>query len=659
MYIGMCIVNMYMYRCIRTHHTESVYTLAQALTMSVPFSIPKARDCTEGVRSGVMHRMRFMMKQLDAAHHTEATAPPAAATRAQAAGHPAWVIDWLTAADAADAAQATGPAQNPPAQVTGSRALQRIATEHSRGANYPPPNSSPEADFAQRRSTTEHSSARSCRLDPDIRLQKSTTPIAVRIKRHHDRTPDVGIGILISIPSYRAGEEYPEMIEYYGEHCGQGQSKTVFDLNCPGARFHGKVLKVAKANDMEPSVFMKAAQVGLTTSILYNCVGVDADSGRCFHCWITDRTIPLDEFCRDDNAIKSRCSLAAFCCLLRAALYGLHLSDCRFFNFGVRLTESITEHLVVIIDAGSRGIHRDTPWKKSKINTTVMHRFWKACAEVSATNLEIQNLWKDPYTENIEKCLKIATDSWHSWPFLTKSQESTCAIRQAMIAKDSFRRSVAHSKSAYKIMELVGRFAAEDQWSAACALACYRASEELRSKLFSEEYNILDELYERIIHTRARDEELHDVMMVWGRLHEYRKRECCRLLQSSEEQSVTPEQASAMLDSFKYNQLWYDLTWEQQQSKGWRSTLNTILHHRAGWTHAARAIMEYGLPKLEQRPQPDDAAEHINALGQFARDMAEWLLNFASRMHAYRQTADYQKNYQTSIEAIKKRKRSM
>ncbi len=205
-------------------------------------------------------------------------------------------------------------------------------------------------------------------------------------------------------------------------------------------------------------------------------------------------------------------------------------------------------------------------------------------------------------------------------------------------------------------MELVGRFAAEDQWSAACALTCYRASEELRSKLFSEEYNILDELYERIIHTRARDEELHDVMMVWGRLHEYRKRECCRLLQSSEEQSVTPEQASAMLDSFKYNQLWYDLTWEQQQSKGWRSTLNTILHNRAGWTHAAHAIMEHGLPKLEPA-QPDDATEHINALGQFARDLAKWLQNIASRMHAYRQTDGYQKNYQQSIRALEKRRR--
>ena len=83
-----------------------------------------------------------------------------------------------------------------------------------------------------------------------------------------------------------------------------------------------------------------------------------------------------------------------------------------------------------------------------------------------------------------------------------------------------------------------------------------------------------------------------------------------------------------------------------------------MLHKRAGWTHAAKAIMEYGLPKLEQPAQPDDATEHITALGQFARDLAKWLQKFASRMHAYRQTDGYQKNYQTSIEALEKKRRS-
>ena len=117
------------------------------------------------------------------------------------------------------------------------------------------------------------------------------------------------------------------------------------------------------------------------------------------------------------------------------------------------------------------------------------------------------------------------------------------------------------------MMELVGRFTAEDQWSPACFWECYRASEELQSELFSEEYNILDELYSRITTSRARDEELHNVMMFWGRLNKYRERECRRMMQSSEDQAVTPEQASKMLENFKYYQLWYDLTWKQRRSK--------------------------------------------------------------------------------------------
>ena len=346
--------------------------------------------------------------------------------------------------------------------------LHKTATEHSRDENCSHPRFTPHPVYARcqsaspqricslplQRTATEHSLARSGVLHPDIRLQKSSTPIAVRkAGTHHKRTPDVGIGILISIPHYKASDSCnTDMIVYYGEYLGHGQSKTAFELNCPGARFHGKVLKVSKEDDMEPSVFMEAAQFGLTTTILYNCVGIDADSERRFHCWITDRTIPLDEFCRDDDAIKSRCSLAAFCCILRAALHGLYLSDCHFFNFGVQLTENATEHLVFIIDAGYRGIHRDTQWEKSDINIKIMHNFWKACASQSVPFIELQNMWK---TENMELCLDKATEAWQFSPFLTKFQERTCAIWQAMIAKDSFRRSVAHAKSAYNIMELV------------------------------------------------------------------------------------------------------------------------------------------------------------------------------------------------------------
>ena len=150
--------------------------------------------------------------------------------------------------------------------------------------------------------------------------------------------------------------------------------------------------------------FINTAQANLTTSVLYNCHGVDADSGRRFHCWITDRTIPLGEFCRFDKATKYRCSLAAFCCILKAAMHGLYLSDCHFFNFGVQLTENATEHLVVIIDAGSRGINRGAQWQKSQVNTIVMHTFWKWCDKESATNYEIQAICRNP-ENNIEDCL--------------------------------------------------------------------------------------------------------------------------------------------------------------------------------------------------------------------------------------------------------------
>ena len=108
---------------------------------------------------------------------------------------------------------------------------------------------------SSQRTAAKLSLTRSRRLDPEILLQKSGITTAVRIKSHHSRTPDVGIGIRIFMPCDRANDGSSELIEYYGEYLGHGQSKTAFELHSPGARLHGKVLKVAKARDMEPSAF--------------------------------------------------------------------------------------------------------------------------------------------------------------------------------------------------------------------------------------------------------------------------------------------------------------------------------------------------------------------------------------------------------------------
>ena len=146
------------------------------------------------------------------------------------------------------------------------------------------------------RTATERSRSGRPVMDPPIRLQpripldpQSFAHVALR----HPRIPDVGTAVLVSVPSNRAGTENPlETEEYYGEYLGHGQCKTAFELKSmtpaienQSARFHGKVLKISRANDMKPSVFRVASTFGVTTSIMYEAVGVDAASGNQFHCW--------------------------------------------------------------------------------------------------------------------------------------------------------------------------------------------------------------------------------------------------------------------------------------------------------------------------------------------------------------------------------------
>ena len=207
------------------------------------------------------------------------------------------------------------------------------------------------------------------------------------------------------------------------------------------------------------------------------------------------------------------------------------------------------------------------------------------------------------------------------------------------------------STTSYKIMQLIGKFRAQNQWSDSCDLICYKASIELPP----EEADILNELYERVEGSRIENEKVHNVMAFWKRLDEYRD----WWLESSEEEIlwVTPNQANDMLNNFRYNELWYELTKQQQQNKNWRSVVNKILHNNAGWTHATKSIMQYGLPKLEKPIHPDDATERIGALVLLAKDIAHWMQNFARSLHEYMQTPTYQKDRQSSMQALEKRRK--
>ena len=196
-------------------------------------------------------------------------------------------------------------------------------------------------------------------------------------------------------------------------------------------------------------------------------------------------------------------------------------------------------------------------------------------------------MWRQ--SDTLETCLDTATRAWLTRPFLTNGpgDSSSYTIWQAMSHKYDSERTTAQSSSAFKVVEIVARFTAAKEWNNASALVMNRAARTIQG-LSADEDAILAEFHSRLTSTRG-EEELQNVVVFWGRLCEYRS--CW--LQSSED-------ASQLLDSFKYHELWNDLTPQQKRRrKGWWSTVNTLLHKGAGWTHAAQAIMEYGLPRLQ------------------------------------------------------------
>ena len=129
-----------------------------------------------------------------------------------------------------------------------------------------------QSDLQMQGSATEQSDlandAATTAMDPDIVLIKEpeVDPPNVRVKTHHNRKPDIGLGILIEMPTNSDGwdeddpklGELPEVIQYRGEYIGHGKSKTAFQLYRPHALYDGKVLKVSKAQDQEPRVFQEA-----------------------------------------------------------------------------------------------------------------------------------------------------------------------------------------------------------------------------------------------------------------------------------------------------------------------------------------------------------------------------------------------------------------
>ena len=466
------------------------------------------------------------------------------------------------------------------------------------------------------------------------------------------RKPDVGIGIKIQLFAINGTVQ-----DFYGEYIGHGLQKTAFLLR--GVRqvskksasatehaphFEGKVLKLAKKQDIEPDVFRRGSPLGVTTSILFETTAIDTDTAQHYHCWITDRCIPLNKICKQHSVIPSNCAIGMYYCLLRAAASQLYITDCGFQNFGLVVNDA-TEHSIVVIDAGYQPFKKQA-WSKKEVNWKVMRKFWKFCEKESGVIPELQTHWRGCPT--VSEALPRAKQEWQKiGQSVSRMSIQANAIAAAITSREEQVLALAKQTPAYKIISAVGRAVAKFYWCDECATQCCRASGSLCLELSISDEAEITELYSRLHGgTAALDERIE----CWVQIDEFRQRHI-------DVDALSTEEADELLFRFRKEVLWHELTPEQAKLP-WRrqnSILFKILRDRAGYKHAAAAIMRYGLPRLSLPHGTDDIEQQMMMLSQFAASMVKWLQNFAAGMRSLSESKQYQKQVEDSARALQSR----
>ena len=180
--------------------------------------------------------------------------------------------------------------------------------------------------------------------------------------------------------------------EFRATYRGHGQSKVAYLLEAmppnDGHPLGGKVLKLCKGEDPEPTLFRMHMISGVYPPILEAAPVFEVDSVARPVCgwngWITDLAVPLDEALRRPQLsleAAGRLIVGAARCMLGAVAHGHTMDDPSLCNFGV------IEGRVVIIDAGRRPLN--TELSKSDFNKGVMKKFWPRAA-VSIADGDLQ-----------------------------------------------------------------------------------------------------------------------------------------------------------------------------------------------------------------------------------------------------------------------------
>ena len=479
-------------------------------------------------------------------------------------------------------------------------------------------------------------------LDPEIQIFKFN-----KIDADHIRTPDLSADIRVVFPTE----------EYIGAYVSHGQTKTVFAIRSSSrkeGKFDGAVLKIRRGYDIEPSV-MRQVQ-GLTPKLLYECIGKDGNYE--YHCWVTERCIPLHRLAvLQSTCNKNACVLAACRCIARAALCRLLLSDCHYYNLGVRITPSTKEHEVVIIDVGSRNIAESVPTKREV--KCAMHKVWKWTEkEIQAPPTSTRVPWSK-HEHTLQAITQRLDTAWRSQPYLTATKVPTSHIDQDITAKCSRALREFNQSPQGKVVELIGRSSVEwmgGAWNDRLSEICMRAAEEAHTTFDADEERVLTELYERMTKKRMKHEcvprtkeEIETIVAFWWKLQTYRRQRLerqCRV--DTAEEVLSETEIQKVKRDWEDCEMWWDLSAKQRKIGHLPSIYNAALHNKSGWAAVANAIIKYRLPQLPHLRKSDGVAEHIQIIDKFCCDMLEWMKKFAGAALAYWRTTEYKSARATS-----------
>ena len=493
-------------------------------------------------------------------------------------------------------------------------------------------------------------------------LERQPATREIKHQNNQTRNPDVGLRISVSMTHGDGSDGARIRTTYIGEYWGHGKSKTAFILNGPsGDPFNGKILKVALACDSEPSVFgqLETRCPGSTLRILYNAHGYDGE--QLYYCWITDRTIPLDQLMNSGLPVdRERCVLAVLMLTSRCGLAGLRLSDCGFFNFGVLVDDKADAHTVLCIDAGSYGLADPYPANasgvKRKFNEEVAKKIMK---KAKTANVEVEQLHKVWCSEwQLEPAKQALEREWKKRPYVALEKTTTEQLERDLNGEVLREKTNLMGSAAFKVLNAIGRHF-EKEWTEPLALQWFEAAEKTRRELNQRQWQSCEELHSRLTRKNAPGsgdkivliertaEEFSEGMNWWRQLKKFRDD------QFAPGQEIPEKLAWQTLYKFAELHWRSELTPAQDKANKRKKIYQALLHQRLFHKLAAVAIMQVDipLPGTQTDFHGEDAIdgerknpwrEEMDVKLKQAKGMGQWLTCYARLSIEHRDTEQYQ-----------------